>query len=159
MSRTMDILYSIGWHGFNLLRKTRTSPFHHLTRMHLVGDPSAPTSLRGKQCNMYIPASTSSRFRPWIGIMSLHMRINTPRKSSKCYGNLAMLKVKAAALRKLHSYRVLEKDVVGSDQTLRLIGRQLLHNICRRHYISVNWPEPLISNAAGNYCIWECVFS
>jgi hypothetical protein len=34
-----------------LLGKTRTSPFDHLTRMHLVG----------KQCNMCIPASTSSR--------------------------------------------------------------------------------------------------
>jgi hypothetical protein len=42
----------------------------HLMRMHLVGAPSAPTSLRGKQCSMYIPASMSSSFRPSTGIIS-----------------------------------------------------------------------------------------
>jgi hypothetical protein len=35
----------------------------HLIRMHLIGEPSAPTSLRGKQCNMYSPFLTLSSLR------------------------------------------------------------------------------------------------
>jgi len=31
--------------------------------MHLIGDPSAPANLRGKQWTEYNPAGTSSSFR------------------------------------------------------------------------------------------------
>jgi hypothetical protein len=33
-------------------------------RMHLVGDPSEPSNLRGKQWTEYIPGWISSSFRP-----------------------------------------------------------------------------------------------
>ena len=36
---------------------------YYLIRMHRIGDPSAPTNLRGKQWIEYIPAGTSLSFR------------------------------------------------------------------------------------------------
>ena len=43
---------------------------YYLIRMHLMGDPSAPTNLRGKQCTEYIPGWTSSSFRPSTSMTS-----------------------------------------------------------------------------------------
>ena len=39
-------------------------------RMHLIGDPSAPTNLRGKQWTEYIPGWMSSSFRPSTRMIS-----------------------------------------------------------------------------------------
>lgn len=43
---------------------------NHLMRMHLVGAPSAPTNLNGRQWSEYIPTSTSSSFSASTGIIS-----------------------------------------------------------------------------------------
>lgn len=42
----------------------------YFMRMHLIGDPSAPSNLRGKQCRSYIPGTTSSNFRPSTRMIS-----------------------------------------------------------------------------------------
>lgn len=41
-----------------------------LMRMHRIGDPSAPSNLKGKQCTVYIPGFTSSSFKPSTRIIS-----------------------------------------------------------------------------------------
>ena len=53
-----------------ILRQHQGAMSDHLIRMHLTGEPSAPTSLRGKQWRLYTPTGTSSSFRPSTGIMS-----------------------------------------------------------------------------------------
>ena len=55
---------------FDTVCPSATPGSDHLIRMHLTGEPSAPTSLRGKQWRLYNPTGTSSSFRPSTGIMS-----------------------------------------------------------------------------------------
>lgn len=43
---------------------------YYLMRMHLIGDPSAPSNLRGKQRTEYIPGWMSSSFRPSTSMIS-----------------------------------------------------------------------------------------
>lgn len=47
----------------------------YFMRTHRVGDPSAPTNLRGKQWSEYTPAGTSSSFKASTTILSyvIHM--------------------------------------------------------------------------------------
>lgn len=40
-------------------------------RMHLAGEPSAPRNLNGKQCKVYIPGVTCSRFKASTRMTSL----------------------------------------------------------------------------------------
>lgn len=47
---------------------------HHLIRMHLIGDPSAPGNLKGKQWTEYIPGSTSSSFKASTRMISWNMK-------------------------------------------------------------------------------------
>ena len=43
---------------------------NHCMRMHRVGAPSESTNLRGRQCRVYSPGSTSSSTRPSRGMIS-----------------------------------------------------------------------------------------
>lgn len=53
--------------GQNINTLTRTP---YLMRMHLIGEPSAPSNLSGKQWTEYSPGLTSSNFRPSTRMIS-----------------------------------------------------------------------------------------
>lgn len=46
------------------LSNLKSALLHHAVRMHLVGHPSAPTILKGRQWTVYFPGLIPSRFRP-----------------------------------------------------------------------------------------------
>jgi len=66
---SQDEASQVAWYSLSF-SDTRERLSDHLIRMHLTGEPSAPTCLRGKQWRLYTPTGTSSSFRPSTGIMS-----------------------------------------------------------------------------------------
>lgn len=67
---TKHIIYDLFHYIWLTNIQRRRWEVNHLIRMHLVGAPSAPTSLNGKQWSEYIPASTPSSFSASTGIIS-----------------------------------------------------------------------------------------
>lgn len=82
---------SISWH--DTMSLSAVEPRDHFIRMHRIGEPSHPISLRGKQCNMYIPAFTWSSFRPSIGIMSWEKQSNQRFKCIKLLDDSPFLRM------------------------------------------------------------------
>lgn len=68
------LFHAVSPWGIIISKDKSVTEMHHLIRMHLIGDPSAPGNLKGKQWTEYIPGSTSSSFKASTRMISLPSR-------------------------------------------------------------------------------------